>query len=1174
MQILQDSLNVDNVLAEFPLDKETTEAEAHSGRIQRIKRICELAKVSYAEYVNAISTTKVGYAVVVRRDVNELYVNSYNREWMKAWNGNLDIQVCLDFFQVITYITDYYAKDDTGLSEILKYAKDNCKSKDLQEKMRTVANTFLRSRQIGEAEAVYRLIPALNLSMSNVTCQFVGTDLKHERSSRWRRADKHQIESGIACVELDKHEGLWYEQQDMWSKYLRRPDVLAEICFAQFAKMYKSATSTTKEDEDVEDDAVLDVQDDNEEEDVFESKFHYVMTCYNPGNRAIPLPDLIQLRHTFPGEPRLMQKRKRPAALRFHKSKKNKDPLRFMTMELMLYYPLTDEVQEDKILQMYNETHDDKRKVDIVKSQVMEFLEGIQEQRFMVEEALQKLDLQAIEEALDAQGAQDNDDCGEMDEEQHPDYQHRVPSQRNLNVDPLKEASIYRKIDVPTDAELYMKTRNLDYYQREVLNVGIKFCRDIVKARSPENTYPQAPFLMVSGGAGAGKSTLINVLAIHVDKTLRQEGESDCPCVLKASFTGCAASNIQGQTLSSLFSFAWDNKPRSLSDKNRDKKRSELQYLRLVIIDEVSMATSDLIYMLDLRLQEITEKDIPFGGVAVFCFGDMAQLKPVRGRFVYEEPFNTADFADTHAWAPRWQMFSSILLEENHRQGKDRAYADLLNKIRVGAHTVEDLQPVVERVRPLGHPDLDDADIWIAGTRKVVQKLNDAFMNKNASPKIELEAIHHHPTIKNFKPRIDQRDGVIGETGFQEKITLKVGAKVMLISNVDVIDGLTNGQFGELVDVITNSTGTADKLVVKPKDSSVGKNNRARFPQHAAKYPECFFLERVSHTYTISKRSGDVGSSATVIQFPIRLAFAVTCHKIQGQTISAPAKVVLDLNGCFAAAMAYVMLSRVQSIDQVYILDKLAAESIKCEKKSLEELQRLYNISLNNNPTPWNTEQTNCLKVASLNCAGLNAHYDDIVTDLKLLQATMLQLSETSITSSMDRSRLEIPNFHPFFTVVGNGKGIVTYCKIPPTKFVDYKGKDFQVSSSHMADADCIHVYRSSTASLVETCNAINKNIRDKRPTLITGDFNVCAAKNPGNCITTHLLHLGFTQLVNEATHIKGGHIDHVYWRDAIDPCFECPILERYSPYYSDHDALLITLTKKQLQRHTCPTQR
>ena len=90
-------------------------------------------------------------------------------------------------------------------------------------------------------------------------------------------------------------------------------------------------------------------------------------------------------------------------------------------------------------------------------------------------------------------------------------------------------------------------------------------------------------------------------------------------------------------------------------------------------------------------------------------------------------------------------------------------------------------------------------------------------------------------------------------------------------------------------------------------------------PGLAGRYPNCVFVERVTNQYTLRKKSGEVGTTATVMQFPVKLAFAITSHKIQGQTIPWPISVVLDLNSIFEDAQAHVMLSRVQRLQQVYI---------------------------------------------------------------------------------------------------------------------------------------------------------------------------------------------------------------------------------------------------------------
>ena len=592
------------------------------------------------------------------------------------------IQIVLDYFAVITYVTDYYSKDDTGTMEVIKAALQQSDAKDVKEKMRTVSSTFLTHRQMGEAEAVYMLLPSMTLKKSNVGCQWVSLGMKEERTSRWKRATKKEEESGRPLTKLMGHEGLWYEQQDMWSKYLRRPmDSLGEMCFAQFAKMFKSYGSTrSKEDknEHVKENEVD--EDDGYITDDADDKFNYVMTHRNDDKNKTKIPEYIILRDPYPGEPQMMQKRTFPAVLRFNKTNKGNNPQRYMLSELMLYRPTSTEIEIDEVEDLYGEMYNDKRKVDIVKNQVMEHLEGVEEARYYVEQAKKEIDLTEIGEKLDPALEQDNADCEEIELVEHPDLIHADPDQIATGEDG-RAASIYRRIEIPNETKKKEKTRTLDSYQREVINIGIKYAKGIVKARKEGNASPTAPLLMVHGGAGAGKSTVIKVLAQWTQKILQQEGDNvDCPCVIKTAFTGTASSNIEGQTLHASFGFAFDNKHYSLSDKSRDQKRAALKNLKMVIIDEVSMVKADMQYQLDLRLQEITEKvGVPFGGLSIFAFGDMMQLKPCMGHFICDEPINN-EFKITHAIKPRWAMFKSLILEFNHRQEDDKPYADLLSQ--------------------------------------------------------------------------------------------------------------------------------------------------------------------------------------------------------------------------------------------------------------------------------------------------------------------------------------------------------------------------------------------------------------------------------------------------------------------------------------------------------------
>ena len=167
--LLEDEETIELIMKQYDKKSETKE-EYEVNRKKRILQLLAIAEVSKDEYLEALSWSRAGYSVHLKRDLDEIYINSYNPEWMRAWDGNIDIQPVFDFFEVITYITEYFTKDESGTVEVIKEVLDNNPDDSTKEKMKKVASTFLSHRQIGEAEAFYKLLPDLKLKNSNVTC--------------------------------------------------------------------------------------------------------------------------------------------------------------------------------------------------------------------------------------------------------------------------------------------------------------------------------------------------------------------------------------------------------------------------------------------------------------------------------------------------------------------------------------------------------------------------------------------------------------------------------------------------------------------------------------------------------------------------------------------------------------------------------------------------------------------------------------------------------------------------------------------------------------------------------------------------------------------------------------------------------------------------------------------
>ena len=209
---------------------------------------------------------------------------------------------------------------------------------------------------------------------------------------------------------------------------------------------------------------------------------------------------------------------------------------------------------------------------------------------------------------------------------------------------------------------------------------------------------------------------------------------------------GAASANINGQTLHSLFGFKFGSSFLSMSEKQRADKRLLFRDLKCVVVDEISMVSADLFYNLDLRLREITMRDIPFGGLSVFAFGDLFQIQPPKARYVFEPPSNK-EHALAYSLRDLWKLFKVINLVENHRQGEDKTYGDLLNRIRIGAHTEEDISLLETRMRPKDDPSLKDALHIHMGRERVFSEKKSSITSIKLFGMGKVSGI----TKKNFK---------------------------------------------------------------------------------------------------------------------------------------------------------------------------------------------------------------------------------------------------------------------------------------------------------------------------------------------------------------------------------------------------------------------------------------
>ena len=234
----------------------------------------------------------------------------------------------------------------------------------------------------------------------------------------------------------------------------------------------------------------------------------------------------------------------------------------------------------------------------------------------------------------------------------------------------------------------------------------------------------------------------------------------------------------------------------------------------------------------------------------------------------------------------------------------------------------------------------------------------------------------------------------------------------------------------------------------------------------------------------------------------------------------------MDVTSVHQPGMAYVMLSRVQSIEQLHIIEKLDPLKITVNDKVIKEARRMNRVSINQNPCDWmkNTE-TPKLKVCSFNTCSLRKHIEDIRTDPVLMQSDILFVQETWLEEEEEEEeRYQLDGYQAHFTSPGRGKGIATYIKKGLRSIMDiskFGEPNFQLAKVNMKTMDVIAVYRSRDEPLSQLTQHLRQFIDPEKDTLVMGDVNICATKT--NDLGNYLQQEGFRQLVSLPTHIGGG---------------------------------------------------
>lgn len=400
--------------------------------------------------------------------------------------------------------------------------------------------------------------------------------------------------------------------------------------------------------------------------------------------------------------------------------------------------------------------------------------------------------------------------------------------------------------------------------------------------------------VFLTGKAGTGKSTFLK----HVCKVTKKKYVVLAP-------TGIAAINAGGSTLHSFFKLPFhpllpddpNFQGKKLHDtlKYSSDHRKLIQNIELVIIDEISMVRADIIDFIDkvLRIYSRNMRE-PFGGKQVLLVGDIFQLEPVVK--TDEREIISRFYPNPYFFSARvFQEMELVAIEltKVYRQ-TDKVFVGVLDRIRTNTAGSADLQLLNTRCNAPIHKGENDMYITLATRRDTVDHINEQKLAELPGKAVKLQGEIHGEFPENSLPTLME-------------LIVKPGAQVIFIKN-DQEKRWVNGTIGTISGL--SDDGIMYVVTEDGKEFDVHKEN----------------WSNVRYRYNETEKKIEEEELGTFIQYPIRLAWAITVHKSQGLTFS---RAIIDFSGgVFAGGQTYVALSRCTSLEGIQLKREITRADI------------------------------------------------------------------------------------------------------------------------------------------------------------------------------------------------------------------------------------------------------
>lgn len=927
--------------------------------IENFDSLLEILGCGLDEYIEAARYQITACKIFIKRDPKDCRLNVYSKKILMLMRSNMDFQFVLDPYACIGYIVDYINKSCRGLSRLLRACTEDLKRGNfsIRQRLKAVGNTFYNGTEISAQEAAWCRL-RLPMSYTSVACEFINTS---PRDSRQRMVKSPKELAKIAEKNPDCSEIM----KDGWiERYSARPDELNEIALAEFVANYNIVSGNSKVSQ-------------NEEEVIDEEEINVA-----PSNKLKLKDDKGYIR-----------KRRSPKIIRFVRYDLAKDSINFFREQIMLYHPWRDEISEienkncEKLYLGNKAEIDQKRKI-------------FTKLDYNIDDILRKLEEQRL---LENQQVDD-----ENPEQEAPlveyDYDETVV-RPNIMLDIGQEGTsgdVVKTYSVPdqlSNDEYFELCDTLNAKQRDYL------MHMISGFKSKEIPFHH----FISGGAGVGKSRLIKAIYQSVVRFYRNiPGPVETMEVVLIAYTGKAAHNIGGMTAHNAFSLVVSQNQSSTKDLTAETLNTltvKYQNLKLVVIDEISMMGANHLFSIHRRLCQIFRTTKPFGGRSVIFLGDFNQLRPVQDKYAFQ-PRN--DPLAALAGNILWDSFKLFELTEIMRQKDDAIFAQALGRLAEGRLTAEDITMFEERCH-ISHdhlPSESKSAIHLYSTNVAVDVYNNKRMQEMlniSAPPVISKAVDK--VIGASSPRdADQalfalKNMASSQTqGLAEAVTLQVGIRYMISTNIDVQDGIFNGASGILRHIELNQ-GSPVVMWIEFDDTTVGSKCRSsrQIVRNTLNVPG--ILTPIPKALRVFKPTKKGQAQISRQQFPVVVAEGITIHKSQGQSMAA---VVVDLKGRMDRSLLYVAASRATSLNGLFFIGNFKAPNPPPANHSVvAEMGRMRREAvLTTKFQHLRMKPDNIIQIVSSNVQSIRCHLRSIVNDQVFTKSDIILLQETWALSS------------------------------------------------------------------------------------------------------------------------------------------------------------------------------